>query len=646
MSELSHSGAYRLIHQSHLSGAEKAALQSHLRDCAACREHAAMAGVMSHHFVLEAASKRPSARFAADYLEEVDRQSRRSRILEPLSTAAGLAVMALVVIAAWYIIQNNPLMSAPGVREQELFDAVLAGESVEVERLLSGLTNPNIRDEEGNALLPVAATTGELEVVRLLLESGADVNSTMKPGGAGKTALMEAAARNQGEMVNLLIAAGADVNQQESASGLSALSFAARLSENQIIKILLAHGADPNVADENGSTPLHIAAGYGYAQTVALLRAGGADLDRPDQNGLTPIMAAIIGGNMYPARSIVLGLLIAGADPNRQDNNGNSALHHAALKDMVDNIPQLIKYGADVGLQNNDGQTPLDLARYGLTREKLLAASAGPMVKGTVPLDKQLFEAVAAGDTAEAGRLLDAGADPNAVDDEDENAVLYLATNSGDSAMVELLLEHGADVNRALSAGYTALEVAGLNEDIDLIRILLEHGADPNQRNMLWNNGTALHSVVNYGRFRAAQMLLDAGADVNMVTDNDMTPLISMIRIGRFGLNEVLPIAELLLDAGVDPDHQDTQGRTALHYAEDGELITLLIERGADVNVQDDEGQTALHRAVSRKNSDVVAVLLENGAEADLQDHQGRTPLDLAAPGRIEEMLRQAMDKE
>ena len=197
----------------------------------------------------------------------------------------------------------------------------------------------------------------------------------MFPSGAGKTALMEAAINNRSEIVSLLIEEGADVNQQENESGFSALHYASGLNASEIIGILLENEADPNLRARNGSTPLHSAARYAFIQSTRALIDGGAVVDAPDNEGLTPLMLFIKTGNAYGVPRYFPLLLHNGADPNRQDNDGNSALHHAALAENSEAIPDLLKYGASLNLKNNNGQTPLDLATYGLTKKALQTAA-------------------------------------------------------------------------------------------------------------------------------------------------------------------------------------------------------------------------------------------------------------------------------
>lgn len=108
MSELSHQDAYRLIHKGQLTIAEREALRRHLRQCPACRSHAAAAGAMISHLVLEQSPTRPSPQFTAVYRERAARRARRSQIMKPIYAVGGAVALALFVLAGWFIVRANP----------------------------------------------------------------------------------------------------------------------------------------------------------------------------------------------------------------------------------------------------------------------------------------------------------------------------------------------------------------------------------------------------------------------------------------------------------------------------------------------------------------------------------------------------------
>lgn len=85
-------------------------------------------------------------------------------------------------------------------------------------------------------------------------------------------------------------------------------------------------------------------------------------------------------------------------------------------------------------------------------------------------------------------------------------------------------------------------------------------------------------------------------------------------------------IAEILLDAGVQLDAQDSEGRTPLHHASEIQnlkMVSLFIKRGADVNIKDNEGVTPLFLT---DNIELIKLLLKNGAEINTKDSTGQTP--------------------
>src|SRR5215510_8290940 len=138
---------------------------------------------------------------------------------------------------------------------------------------------------------------------------------------------------------------------------------------------------------------------------------------------------------------------------------------------------------------------------------------------------------------------------------------LHSAAGTGNAPMVKLLLAHGAKVDAVDSKGGTPLIAAALASDIgggaDVLEILLAAGADP-RRADTGNQMTALHYAGAKGRIEVAEILLNAGVDINI---------------------------------------RDGQGSTALHHAAgDGKLamVQFLVAHGADVNIANKTGETPL----------------------------------------------------
>ena len=117
---------------------------------------------------------------------------------------------------------------------------------------------------DGWTALIWASRSGSIEAIKLLLDSGADVNL---PGSTGDdwdaTPLQHAILQRQPAAVRLLLDRGADLNKGAGAGSLAPLFLAAGDTDPAILKLLLAHGADPTVEDENGATPLSRAVSAG-----------------------------------------------------------------------------------------------------------------------------------------------------------------------------------------------------------------------------------------------------------------------------------------------------------------------------------------------------------------------------------------------
>src|SRR2546423_13982749 len=112
-------------------------------------------------------------------------------------------------------------------------------------------------DQPPNSALIQAARTGSLDTIRLVLDSGADVNLPGPTGdGWDATPLQHAILTRQSGAVRLLLDRGADPNRIPGPNSPAPLLLAAGDTDPTFVNLLLAHGADPAVGDKSGVTPL------------------------------------------------------------------------------------------------------------------------------------------------------------------------------------------------------------------------------------------------------------------------------------------------------------------------------------------------------------------------------------------------------
>ena len=199
--------------------------------------------------------------------------------------------------------------------------------------------NVDIRDGNGDTALHKAARGGHLQVIQVLVSSGADVNMKNK---FGNTALHIAAHEGHLQVVQHLLSSGADVNMKDN-DGDTALHMAARGGQLQVIQVLVSSGADVNMKDNDGDTALHTAAREGNLQVIQVLVSSGADVDMKDKFGNTALHMAAHEGHLQ----VVQHLLSSGADFNVKSNYGSTALHWAAREGHLQVVICLAVHGAD-----------------------------------------------------------------------------------------------------------------------------------------------------------------------------------------------------------------------------------------------------------------------------------------------------------
>lgn len=474
--------------------------------------------------------------------------------------------------------------AAGQTRNEQLPAAAMEDDIAAIRSLLKQGADVNTAQGDGTTALHWAAIRNDLDIGRLLIHSGANVNAATRIGGL--TPLFLAATSGNAAMISELLKAGASAKAANSVNGTTALMKAAAAGSAEAVKLLLDHGAEPNARESGlGQTALMFAAAADRADVIALLAARGADLKvtskvtyiQPqkdlDSDDFPLDADLILHANLPPGKAAAAALVGRRASPTV--SGGMTALLLAARDGRLAAVRALLDAGANVDQPSaGDRSTPLVMA----------------IINGHF-------------DTAKF--LLDRRADPNQVND-DGLAPLYATI----------------DAQWAPAAGGPVpLTAREKTTYLDLIKALLQRGANPNASlgRKLWYR-PAFHDQMWIGTpgstafWRAAQatdlsamhLLIEHGADPKIPSEEGDTALMLAAGVGWAG-NFTRNASSSALDAA--------------HYC---------LELGLDVNTQDVTGYTALMGAAWRGDDDLVRLLIERGAKLEARTHRGWSATDMA----------------
>ena len=264
--------------------------------------------------------------------------------------------------------------------------------------LTSADADIHARSTGGFSPLMFAVRAGHLDMARLLVDAGASPEETLYDG---TSALVLAAKNGHYELGNLLLEHGADPNADDQGwTALHEVKWTRRpnlgfnnpppivtgsMQDIDFVRSLALHGADlnrrmtkepnnryRNVLNRIGATPFLLAAKAADVEMMRLLVELGADPLIPNEDGTTPLMvAAGVGiwavgespGTNEEALAAVEYALELGGAVTTVDDNGDTALHGATIRSSEPLVRFLLAEGADIDAVNEKGWTPLRIAR-------------------------------------------------------------------------------------------------------------------------------------------------------------------------------------------------------------------------------------------------------------------------------------------
>ncbi|KFQ10175.1 Ankyrin repeat and KH domain-containing protein 1, partial [Leptosomus discolor] len=385
-----------------------------------------------------------------------------------------------------------------------------------VKVLLKAGANIEDHNENGHTPLMEAASAGHVEVARVLLEYGAGINTHSNE--FKESALTLACYKGHLDMVRFLLEAGAD-QEHKTDEMHTALMEACMDGHVEVARLLLDSGAQVNMPADSFESPLTLAACGGHVELAALLIERGANLEEVNDEGYTPLMEAAREGH----EEMVALLLAQGANINAQtEETQETALTLACCGGFSEVADFLIKAGADIELGCS---TPLmEAAQEGhLELVKYLLAAGANVHATTATGDTALTYACENGHTDVADVLLQAGADLEH-ESEGGRTPLMKAARAGHLCTVQFLISKGANVNRATANNdHTVVSLACAGGHLAVVELLLAHGADPTHR--LKDGSTMLIEAAKGGHTNVVSYLLDYPNNVLSVPAADLSQL-------------------------------------------------------------------------------------------------------------------------
>lgn len=340
----------------------------------------------------------------------------------------------------------------------------------------------------------------QAEIVRALLDAGADANASIRVGDGEGTipALYFPSRAGNVAVARVLLAYGASPTDGES------LYHAAQHDEREVLQLLVEHGADVSRGPvEGGSTPLYFLASHQVTNPIAPKVIRGIEwlLDR----GADPTIP-----------------LMAIGDGQAEWQIGETPLHRAAANGYgVEILARFIACGADVNAARRDGATPYTLAvRSGNAAAAVWLAGSGADRSRLTPTDR-LLGACLTTDTDRAQAIVSEHPDIVASLSEVDAGALLQAIVDDKQDAVRLMLALGWPLTSQSQWGGTALHWAAWHAQRTLVQTLIDHGAPVNVRDTRYGSspiGWAAHGSQYSDKgsdddyIAIVEMLLDAGA--------------------------------------------------------------------------------------------------------------------------------------
>lgn len=537
----------------------------------------------------------------------------------------------------------------PIIMKLSIYAACTKGH-LEILRLLfekDGYKNINLPVKDDLTILMIACLNGQPEVVKFLLDKGANVYAENLSGFAP---IHFACKAKRLEVVELLLAH--DIKQIDiptSRDQTTPLMAACKKNSPAIVKLLLEKGASKKLYDVYGYSAIHIACMSGSLDAVSELLENDDEgyIDFLDEQGNTPLNLAVA----YNNKETVKFLIDKKANINLKDPYDYNAFHIACEEGHLEIVKELLSVFKDpLNQKTPEGDTPLLIACAN-DREELVEflIDCGGNIDATDYNGFNTFHfACQNGWISIVEKILNNKKKYLNIDLKtlQGDTPLILACQQGEKEIVELLLEHGADITTRNADDNSLLMIACRRSDQEMIKLLLDRKANFELKDK--TGCTLLHWACRLGNEEIFELLIQLKANMDVIDLNGLTALHWACCGGNVKIVKRLLEKEPLKILNARTKDATTPFMLAcLHNRQP--VIELLLSLGADKDLVNLKGYKAFHHACEGGNLELVEMFLkENPNEIHVKTQTGLTPLMIACktgnPKMVDWLLKNQAD--
>lgn len=451
-----------------------------------------------------------------------------------------------------------------------------------VELLLKKGADMNTYGSSLHSPLQVACFAGNTAIAKRLLDAGGDVN---QKGGEDGSLLSSACNQGKNDLVRLLLDNGAHINTQECGRCDNALQQACEKGDEEIVHMLLEKGANPNLHGGHYGDALQAGCISGNESIVGMLLKSGAGMGFRGGYFETPLQAAVCSGS----EEIVKLLLDSGASVNEKGGAFSYPLLRASAcppsHDPVLKI--LLENGANPNLEREEDDKLALWYRTALQNARSVSMTTMLLDRGAL-LNTQSGYFGTALHSAVGGEPVD-------------------RLDSKELEIVRLLIGRGADVNAPHWQHGTPLVAACGSSRLEHVKLLLEKGSQLHSYNLIGQS--PIQVAICKSRWDVFNHLIDLGCDPTLPDKRGCTGLHYAAR-GRNNDDSVRRI----LEYGLDINGVDSNGWSALHWAaasgyRTAKVIKTLLQAGINKDLKDNQGRTALDLSIAFEKYEEAAIL-------------------------------------